>query len=186
LLSDQDLITKICRGDTRRFGELIDRYEKLVMHIVLRMTGNQQVAEDLSQEIFIKVYDSLHGFRFESKLSTWIGRIAYNSCINYLRKEKPMLLEDLPDGVEIKWMVSTDRPDEFAEHQDQKQHINLLIAKLPAVYRAILTMFHLQEMSYKEIAGVVDMPEGTVKSYLFRARKLLKEQLVASEEGVPT
>jgi RNA polymerase sigma factor (sigma-70 family) len=185
LLSDQDLVTKICRGETRRFGELIDRYQRLVVHIVYRMTNDRQVSEDLTQEIFIKVYDSLAGFRFDSKLSTWISRIAYNTCINYLRKEKPLSLEDLPENRDTgEWLVSPDRPDEFTEHNDQSRYIMELIKQLPAVYRAIVTMFHLQEMSYREIAEVVDMPEGTVKSYLFRARKILREHLVAAEEGV--
>jgi len=185
LLSDQDLVKKINRGETRRFGELIDRYQRLVVHIVLRMTNDQQTTEDLAQEVFIKVYDSLAGFRFDSKLSTWIGRIAYNTCINYLRKEKPVSLEELPGGKdEGRWLVSPDRPDEYTELNDQSRYIMELINQLPAVYRAILTMFHLQEMSYREIAEVVDMPEGTIKSYLFRARKILREHLVATEEGV--
>ncbi len=184
LLSDQNLVKKICRGDTRRFAELIDRYQRLVLHIVWRMTGDQQTTEDLAQEIFIKIYDSLDGFRFESKLSTWISRIAYNTCINYLRKEKPVMLDDLPDSTELKWLISSDRPDEYVEDHDQTKYIHRLIDQLPAVYRAILTMFHLQGMSYKEIAEVVDKPEGTIKSYLFRARKLLKERLTAEQEGV--
>ena len=186
MLSDQDLVKKICRGETRRFGELIDRYQRLVMHIVLRMTNDPQITEDLSQEIFIKVYDSLEGFRFDAKLSTWIGRIAYNTCINYLRKEKPVSLEDLPENASTAWSDPVERPDTHLERHDQSDYIAGLIGQLPAVYRAILTMFHLQEMSYKEIAEVVDMPEGTIKSYLFRARKLLKERLIAAEEGVPS
>ncbi len=96
------------------------------------------------------------------------------------------MLDDLPDGPELKWLISSDRPDETVENRDEKTYIHHMIEQLPAVYRAILTMFHLQEMSYKEIAGVVDMPEGTIKSYLFRARKLLKERLIAAQEGVPS
>ena len=140
----------------------------------------------LAQEIFLKVYDSLGGFRFESKLSTWIGRIAYNTCINYLRREQPALLDDLPENPGKEWAVSTDRPDESLEHSDQKAFIDDLIAQLPVVYKAVLTMFHLEEMSYKEIAEVIGVPEGTIKSHLFRARKLLKERLVAAQEGVPS
>ena len=97
-----------------------------------------------------------------------------------------MSLEDLPESAATAWSDPVERPDTHLERHDQSAYIIGLIEHLPAVYRAILTMFHLQEMSYKEIAEIVNMPEGTIKSYLFRARKLLKERLIAAEEGVPS
>ncbi len=174
-----ELIKRILAGETAAFRSLILAYQRLVSHIVFRMVSNAADREDLCQDVFIKVYQNLGGFQFESKISTWIAKIAYNTCINYLKKKKVPLYDDLTateESIENKFS-GDDSSDAFALSSDINSRLQQEIAKLPVQYRTILTLYHLDEMSYAEISEVLGMPDGTVKNYLFRARKLLKDRL---------
>ena len=173
------LIEKITSGETDAFQSFIDEYKNLVMHIVFRMIGNKSVGEDLCQDVFLQVYDNLASFRFQSKISTWVARIAYNRCINYLKKKRLPLFEDLhPPDASIENIYSEPSlPDDVAEAKDVQLRVREEIQKLPVQFKTILTLYHLDELSYAEIGEVMQLPEGTVKSYLFRARKHLKEKL---------
>ncbi len=175
------LIDKIVSGDTRAFQALIKKYQRLVSHIVFRMVSSESDREDLCQGIFIKVYQNLSNVQSESKISTWIARIAYNTTINYLKKEKIPPFEDCShDGQSIEgYQSNTTPPDEFAEDSDLAQRLHNEIKRLPVQFRTIVTLYHLDEMSYAEIGEIMGLPEGTVKSYLFRARKLLKKRLTS-------
>jgi RNA polymerase sigma-70 factor (ECF subfamily) len=187
--SDQELIQGILKGNIKLFEELIHRFQKLVMSIVMRFTTNHYDREELCQEIFIKVYQNLSGFKFNSKLSTWIGKITYNHCINYVKKNSKYVNSDLIDG---KYIINDQENEENQfdylsttvdknfEDKEIYSLINKNVNHLPKLYQTILNLFHLQEMSYNEISEILDLPEGTVKSYLFRSRKLLKEKLLSS------
>lgn len=173
------LVERVLAGDNYAFEKLIKKYQRLVTHIVFRMVPNRADREDLCQDVFLKVYKNLQKFRFDSKLSTWIGRIAYNGCLNYLEKKKVPLYDDITDETkEFEQSASADPgPDVLAENRNIGKLLNEEIEKLPVNYRTIVTLYHLDEMTYNEISDVMGLPEGTVKSYLFRARKLLKEAL---------
>ncbi len=175
------LLEKIQAGDKKAFQSLIEEYQRLVSHIVFRMIHNEADREDICQEIFIKVYQNLRGFRFESRISTWIAKIAYNSCINYLQKKKTPLFDDHAAGDETIENFSGNYilPDSFTEERDIASRLQIEIAKMDIQSRTILTLYHLEEMSYTEISQIMDVPQGTVKSYLFRARKKLKEKLMS-------
>ena len=175
------LVEKILSGNTEEFKTIVQKYQRLVCHIVFRMIHKQEEREDICQEVFIQVYQNLGNFKFESKLSTWIARIAYNRCINYLEKKKIPLFDDLSPAKESIETQSGDSfaPDTFTEHQDRSSRLQVEIDKLPVQFRTILTLYHLDEMKYHEIGEILELPEGTVKSYLFRARKLLKQRLTA-------
>jgi RNA polymerase sigma factor (sigma-70 family) len=154
-----------------------------VSHIVFRMVSHPTDREDLCQEVFIKVYLNLTGFNFESKVSTWIAQIAYNTCLNHLAKKRVPLLDDLlenegADDAFEKFSNEAITADGAVERDDISDRVRREIAKMPVRYRVVVTMFHLDEMSYEEIADVTGMPLGTVKSHLFRARKLLKDRLI--------
>ncbi len=174
-------IERILTGDHKAFEAFVKRYQRLVSHIVFRMIPNDEDRRDICQDVFIKIHQSLGSFRHESKLSTWIGRVAYNRCLNYLEKKKVPLYEDLcREGETVDSVIgSAIRPDEYAEDQDRSARLRHEIAGLPAQFRTIVTLYHLDEMTYPEIGDIMKLPEGTVKSYLFRARKLLKEKLLA-------
>ncbi|UCF64363.1 MAG: sigma-70 family RNA polymerase sigma factor [bacterium] len=170
-------IQEVLDGNVNAFSGIVDQYKKLVAHIVFRMIYDPSDREDLCQDVFIKVYQNLSNFRFESKVSTWISKIAYNSCINYLNKRKTKYVGDGTRDLESIPSTTTG-PGHFTEDEDRMIRIHAEIRNLPPPYRAIITLYHLEEMSYHDIAEVMNLPEGTVKSYLYRARQQLKEKLI--------
>jgi len=181
-MTDQkNLVEKILAGDRSAFGTLIMEYQKLVNHIVFRMVPAGADREDICQEVFIKVYRNLPRFRFDSSLSTWIGTISRNTCLNFLDKKQVPLLDDILDeGSEFEASADpTQGPDRLLTSRETADILQHEIARLPEAYRTIVTLFHLDEMSYGEIGKIMKLPEGTVKSYLFRARRLMKKRLTA-------
>jgi len=183
-------IEKILSGDMAAFRDFVDEYQRLVCHVVFRMVLNESDREELSQEVFVKIYQNLGKFEFKSKLSTWIAKVAYNTCINYLKKKKIPLYDDLAEAgfsspgesaadPYIETVAGESRgQDDLMMTQELNQFLHAEINRLPVQYRTVLTLYHLDELSYKEIGEIVNLPEGTVKSYLFRARKLLKERML--------
>lgn len=150
----------------------------LIWHIVLRMTNRQEDAEDLCQEVFIKVFRQIGNFRGYSKLSTWIGSIAYNTCVDHLRKSKREVLSDAdPLGaVSLAPSDVSSMPDNI-DRNTLKQLVHRIIEKMPMQYRTVITLFYLEEFSYKEIEEITGMPEGTVKSYLNRGREIIRKKM---------
>jgi len=166
-------------GQVNDFQEIVIRYQKLVWHLIAKIVKSESDREDVCQDVFVKVYKNLRSFKFESKLSTWIGRIAYTSAINFIQKKKPELYEDItPEGVTLDSLAGTEvSPEQHAGSQNVNEIMKIEVMKLPLQYKTILTLYHLDEMNYNEIADVTKLPIGTVKSHLFRARKLLKDRL---------
>jgi RNA polymerase sigma-70 factor (ECF subfamily) len=189
---DKQIVEKILSGDAGLFGKLVDKYQRLVAHIVFRLISNPAEREEICQEIFIKVYQHLSTFKFNSKMSTWIGRIAFNTSMNHLRKEKLTLFDDFYNcaGLEERRQVQPDKlpvdqisPDLLSENEELHRIIQESVSELPAQYRLIITLFHLDELSYQEIAAITGLAEGTIKSHLFRGRRLLKEKLITEFKG---
>lgn len=176
-MDDQSLVKSILNGNTQAFSFLIKKYEKLVFHMIQKLTSDQQNMEELAQDVFMKVYEKLPGFRFESKLSTWIATIAYRHTINHLRKTKRVVYKEIEEASEDRFFISDETTDRKFESADMGKYIQEHIQKLPAHYRNILYLYHIEEMTYPEIVEITGLPVGTVKNYLFRARKLLKDQL---------
>lgn len=176
MFNEKETISSILKGDLRAFELLVKQYEKLVFHVVGRMLKDDQDKEDVSQEVFIKIHKNLGTFRFSSKLSTWIARIAYLTAINYLKKYKKISSTEVLDDVE-NYHFTRESPDAVVEKKEISAYVNRLIEMMPEQYRIVITLYHLNEFSYQEIEEITGMPEGTIKSYLFRGRKLLKEKL---------
>lgn len=185
-MDDPELIRQILKGNMNAFTFLVNRYQKLVVHIAGRLIQRQDEMEDLCQDVFIKVYQNLGKYRNECKLSTWIATIAYNTSINYLRKFKKGDEVNPDDSAALRNLTDY-RSDEY-EKADLYRYIHEQIELLPIHYRTVLTLYHLNEFSYQEIEQITGMPEGTVKSYLFRAKALLKEKLkfVVNENSLNT
>ena len=174
-MNDVELITQILNGNMNAFTFLVNRYQKLVVHITGRLIQRQDELEDVCQDVFLKVYQNLGKYRNECKLSTWIATIAYNTSINYLRKYKKGDMISSEELLAVP-VISDTKTLDF-ERVDLHQYIRSQIELLPVQYRTVLTLFHLEEFSYQEIEQITEMPEGTVKSYLFRAKAILKEKL---------
>jgi RNA polymerase sigma-70 factor (ECF subfamily) len=175
------LVKKTLAGNKKAFESLIEHHQRLVSHVVFRMIQSPADREDICQDIFLKVYENLGGFKFESKLSTWIAKIAYNTCLNHLEKKRVLLFDDISgDDRSLESLPGNAvAPDRLAEEKQTSSLLHSEIGKLPVHYRTIITLYHLDHMSYNEIAEAMDLPGGTVKSHLFRARRLLKERLIS-------
>lgn len=173
---DINLIPQAARGDRKASRALIETHRRLVGHVVYRMCGHSADFEDLCQDIFLKVFANLNSFKQECKLSTWIARIAYNHCISSLRKKKESLYLDSvsEDGTLDRLPGDWTQPDIELETSIRNNGIEAAIAALPLNQRAVVTFFYLEQMSYDEIGALMDLPENTIKSHLFRARKNLK------------
>jgi RNA polymerase sigma factor (sigma-70 family) len=175
--NEKEIISRVLGGDLNSFKLLVNQYERLVTCVVKRVIQHQEDEQDICQEVFIKVYKNLASFKFQSKLSTWIVQIAYSSALNHLKKvsKKKNLTSDIAEFENYHHV--TDDPESILLKKNTAAFIQSEIGKLPLKYRTVLTLYHLNELSYNEIEEITGMPEGTVKNYLFRARKLLKDKL---------
>lgn len=170
-MNDQEIVSRVLRGDQGAFKHLIEANQQLVGHMIGRLIDNDEDREELCQDVFMKVYASLGTFKFDSKLSTWIATIAYRMAVNRLRKNKRMPAEEDLD----KHDFHVGNESSVTEDADYARFIRSLIDQMPVTYKTILTLYHLDGFSYQEIVSVMNLPEGTVKNYLFRARAKLKE-----------
>ena len=187
-IDERKLVERILDEDRGAFLTFIDRYERLVKHVVFRMVDDDRDREELCQDVFVRAHRYLDGFRFESKLSTWLARIARNTCLNHLeKKEVPLYADEAPspDGETPDARTALNRvPDpeeDVAAATAERQRRDLVregIEALSEHYRTALTLYHLEEMSVSQISEVMDNPEGTVKSHLYRGRKKLKDWLL--------
>jgi RNA polymerase sigma factor (sigma-70 family) len=180
-LTDKELIEKVLSGDTNAFAAIIKNTEVLVAQIVFKMVENKEDRKDMAQEIYLKAYKNLPRFRFGSKLSTWIAQIAYNTCFDHVRKKKLVLQDNFDDddkkGQQRNIVLAQD-PNAGVFKKELSAILKAEIEKLSPIHKTLITLYHNEEMSYEEIAQVTQLPEGTLKSYLFRARKALKNSLL--------
>lgn len=185
-MTDKELVKKVLEGNSSAFKTIISNTQGLVIQITYKMIRNAEDRKDILQEVYLKVYDKLASFKFNSKLSTWIGTITYNTCLNFLQKKKIPVLNVVDDEGNEPWETIVSNASSFDNNNTEsylfkKERSKILeteIDKLPPLYKTILTLYHQKELSYKEISVITELPEGTLKNYLFRARKQLKESLL--------
>jgi RNA polymerase sigma factor (sigma-70 family) len=175
MFDEEKTINEILKGNPRAFQHIVKQYQNLVYSILNRILNNDEDIEDVGQEVFIKVYDSLKSFKKESKLSTWIAKITYNTAINYVKKNSKYHFNTLDDHSDFQF--SSETPETKLIGKEFEIYMNKLISELPLQYRTVVTLYHMDDFSIQEIQNITKFPEGTVKGYLFRARKLLKEKL---------
>ena len=176
MFNEKEVVTKILNGDTRAFELLVKQYERLVFFVVNRLVKDEDDIQDICQEVFIKIHKGLFRFNFQSKLSTWVAQVTYFTAINYLKKYKKEQVGAYTDDIE-NYHFTNDNPEELLTKKEVANYVEQLISQLPEVYRTVITLYHLNEFSCEEIGEITGMPEGTIKSYLFRARKLLKQKI---------
>lgn len=175
-ISDSEIIENIRGGAKHAYTRLIDRYKDRAMTLAVRMLKNRQDAEEALQDAFIRAYNALDRFEGTAKFSTWFYRILYNVCLTRLGKRKEEFQSiDFEDGKEYD-VLETNRvggPDADYETHDMVRFVKNIMETLPEKYATILSLFYLQELSHEEICEVTQLPLGTVKVHLFRARALL-------------
>ncbi|MBA4853039.1 RNA polymerase sigma factor [Emticicia sp. BO119] len=188
--SDREIVNAVLKGERNAFARLMKQNERLVLHIVQQLIPASEDRRDLYQDIFLKVYKNLSGFAFESKLSTWIAKIAYTSCHKKIAKKRPLLWEELKVSGKADDEENTvqsigdftfnkeEEPDELLMSKELTNILQQEIAALPSLPRTLLTLFYQEEMSLAEIEVVTNLPINTIKSHLFRTRKYLKELLI--------
>ena len=170
---ENQIISEIRRGNTRAFSDLVDAYKDLVFTLSLRMLGHREEAEEVSQDVFIKVYKSLPSFKGDSKLSTWIYRIAYNTCLDRIKKiKKKRIHVDMGHADRIDY-ADLDTAFHKMVAVERSQLIEQCLSKLSAEDAGVLTLFYLEEKNLQEIEKATNLPVNTVKVRLFRARKRL-------------
>jgi RNA polymerase sigma factor (sigma-70 family) len=185
--ADKHLVDRVLRGDTRAFGIIIKNTEALVAQIVFKLIPVAEDRKDLAQDVYMKAFHNLAGFKFQSKLSTWIAQIAYNACLSWIEKKKLVLpgnllneeeIYDTMDARVFYYSSVENNAENRLFHKDLSAILRKEIGGLPAIYQTLITLFHHESISYAELSQITGMPEGTVKSSLFRARKMLKENLL--------
>ena len=185
-VDDKALVKRAQQGDQEAFAELVIRHQRYVYNLAYRLLRDTDEAEDLAQEAFLRAWRGLGGFRGEAKFTTWLYRVVTNLCYNRLNGLRRQLVDVNADDVDLLASPSDEDPPMAAEAAERRAFLHRQIAALPDKYQLVITLFYLQEFSYQEIAQVLDLPLGTVKTHLYRARERLKQQLQASEEAVTT
>ena len=184
---DIQLIARARAGDERAFRSLLDKYERPVFSICMRMVRNRDEATDLAQESFIKVFTMLERYNPTYAFSSWLFKITSNLCIDYLRKRRietyPM--DDPIDGekgeIQRQYESGEPDPDTVFDRKEKMSRLNEAIEALPDHYRVMLILRHQENLSYEEIASTLEIPLGTVKARIHRAREMLKTNLKGKE-----
>jgi RNA polymerase sigma-70 factor (ECF subfamily) len=181
MYDDRELVDKILKGNKAVFSIFVKKYEKLVWSIVSKMVLDKDEIKDICQEVFIKIYINLEKFKFDSKLSTWIATITYRLTLNHLKKINKVSFSDIHDQVIIDKVISEEDPLKYVEKKEINRLVHQLVEMLPVQYRSVIMLYHMNDFSYEEIANITGMPDGTVKNYLFRGRRILKDLLKKSK-----
>jgi RNA polymerase sigma-70 factor (ECF subfamily) len=169
-------IERTLAGDTESFSVLVERYQSLVFSVVARVVRQLQDAEDVAQDVFVKAYSSLAGFRGESRFSTWLCRIAYTSAISHIRRYRPDRA-----GVEIQnEHDSCEVYDDGSLHEERLQQLQRLLAQLPPEDAMLLTLYYQHEKTVNELAAITGLSVANVKVRLYRIRKKLHEEIKSS------
>jgi RNA polymerase sigma-70 factor (ECF subfamily) len=173
--SDTELVARARQGDEAAFEQLVLRHQRYVFNLAYRVLGDYTEAEDMTQEAFVRVWRGLSGFRGQARFTTWLYRIVHNLCLNRLPGLQRELLQTEPLE-EVLADPGLSPADLFAV-REQMAFLHAQMDRLPEKYRLVLTLRYLQHLSYDEIAAALEMPMGTVKTHIHRARRLLRERL---------
>lgn len=182
--SDESLVRACLEGDRRSFEVLVRRHQKGLVNHLYHLSGRKDVAVDLAQEVFLKVYCSLASFDPKYRFTTWLYRIASNSAIDHFRKKRPSTLslsqdrdDDSACGVERDVAGNGPSPLEVLRYRELQERVNAEVAALPTGYRELILLRHRRQCRYDEIARITGLPIGTVKNRIFRAREFLRRRL---------
>ena len=183
-MEDKEIIEKVLAGDNDAFGLLVERYQNKIYNLCLRMCGNEDDAFDLTQDAFVRAWRNLGGFQFESAFSTWLFRLSSNICLDFLRAKKRRAAVSLTVSDEEDEESQLDLPDpgkspeEAVIAAEDRNLLTQALNSLPTDHRQIIVMRAIDDLSYSQIAEILGIQEGTVKSRLSRARTALRNKLL--------
>ncbi len=184
---DTQLVKASQQGSQDAFALLVQRHQRFVFNLSLRIVQDYEDASEVTQEAFLAAWQGLPSFRGEARFATWLYRIAYHCCLRQLERRKRG--RDLQAVIEAEQILDEmdkeQRVEDILERRDLQTVVREQMEQLPANYRVVLILRHLQEMKYEEMAAVLSLPVGTIKTHLFRARHLLRERLLAQHLYVP-
>ncbi len=185
MIEEKRLVRLAIQGSQEAFGQLVSTYEKQVYNLALRMVGNREDAADLTQEAFLRAWRGLQTFKSEAAFSTWMYRLTTNVCIDFLRREKrrrtvSLTFLDEEDGQEVELSIPDDSPgpEQLVLETENQEMVARALGELNVEFREILTLRVINGLTYEEIADVLEIKPGTVKSRLSRAREKLRKQLL--------
>lgn len=183
-LTENEIIQQLKNGDYTNYDKIVESYKNRVFGMAYKFTNDYDETQDLAQEVFLKIYRQIKNFRGESKLSTWIYRISINTCLDWKKKKERL------KSINFSNMVSEENkeqnidlpdtnlmPDEKLIKDEHQKEIHDMIYELSDKYKTVLIMYHFNEMTYQEISKALDIPERTVETRLYRARRMLKERI---------
>lgn len=181
-LTDGELIETAISGREDSFEELVRRYQRPITNYVYRMLSDYDASLDVTQEVFIKVYNSLARYSSDYKFSTWLYRIAHNAAIDYMRRnsvsQQSIEAENADGTYQLQIESPRPNPEQERERSEWRTEIESVVKCLPTVYRELILLRHAQDLSYDEIAEITNLPLGTVKNRLFRAREMMRDIFV--------
>lgn len=181
-LSDSELIARSLRGGADHFEALVHRYQRPITGYVYRMLGDFEASLDVTQEVFIKVYNSLSKYSSDYKFSTWLYRIAHNAAIDHIRRNnitaQSLETENDEGSFEMQLQSKAPNPEQERERSEWRTEIEVVVGCLPPAYRDLIVLRHSHDLSYDEIKDITGLPLGTVKNRLFRAREMMRELFI--------
>lgn len=187
-LNEERIVCELKAGNYTVFREIVELFKNRVFGMAYKFTNNYDEAQDLSQDIFLKIYKEIGSFRFESKLSTWIYRISINTCLDWKRKNSKVkilstsIVNDDDEAIELDIKDDNPLPDEAFIQSENQREVHELVSELPDKYKTVIIMYHFNNMSYQDISSALNIPERTVETRLYRARRLMKDELTKLNE----
>ena len=182
-LTDVDLIAHAISGREAGFEELVRRYQRPIINYVYRMLNDYEGSLDVTQEVFIKVYNSLDRYSSDYKFTTWLYRIAHNAAIDHMRRspsnQQSLETENVDGAYQLQIECPKPSPEQDRERSEWRTEIDAVVKCLPPAYRDLILLRHSRDLSYDEIAEITGLPLGTVKNRLFRAREMMRELFAA-------
>lgn len=186
-LTDQDVIARAREGREAAYRELIGRYQRPVLSLIFRLVRDRELSEDLAQETFVKVLNALDRYDPAQKFSSWIFKIAHNTAIDQLRKKEVATLSldgsphaesaDEAEATLFTAVATDETPEEFTSSREIGSEIERALATLRPEYRTVIILAHVEGRPYEEVAEIMELPLGTVKTFIHRARNELKKKL---------
>ncbi len=175
-MTDEQLINRIRQGEDEAYRIIVERHKNYIYTLIFRMVPHPQTAEDLTQDVFLKLYRSLELYRGEAKFTTWLYRLTTNLVTDHLRAQRRKPYEAILDKVKNWFGDRKEEPEAATLRREEQRTMQQLLSELPEKYKLIMYLYHYKQLSYQEISEVTDLPIKTIETRLYRGKTLLKDK----------